>query len=78
MLLDERQEGGSEVRIEFHAAMREAFRAPIIGMMGRFAHLSLPRAREILWRVLEYDDFKAGDVDALPEPVARICASLTR
>ena len=47
MLLDERQERGSEVKIEFHSAMREAFGAPIIRMMGWFAHLSLPRARDI-------------------------------
>ena len=55
MQLDERHEGGSEVRIEFHLEMREAFRAPIIGMMGRFAYLALPRTREIEWRVHEYD-----------------------
>jgi len=76
--LNERQQGVSDFRLEFHAAMRDAFRAPIISMMGRCGHLSLPRAQTVRWKVHEYDELKQADADKIEEPYQKGRAALMR
>ena len=78
MHLNERDHEASEVRLEFHAAMREAFRAPVMTMMGRSAHLSLPPARTVTWKVHEYEEVNVEDAKELGAPFTKGTAVLTR
>ena len=61
ILLSERYEGVSESRMECHDATRQAFWAPVLTMMGRSGHLSLPRARPRKWVV--HDDQSMKPID---------------
>ena len=38
--------------------MRESFRVPVMKMMGRSGHLSLPRARSVKWTVYAHERMK--------------------
>ena len=60
--LDERAAGVTDLKAEFHSAMREAFREPTMSIMGANGHISLPRAQRIGWQV--YDNDMVKNVDA--------------
>ena len=50
MILDERQDRVSELRMQFFKTMRTSFRAPISESMGSCGNISLPRARLVEWK----------------------------
>ena len=67
MVMDERQAVVTEVKSQFHDAMREAFREPISSMMGRSGHISLLRAQFVKWLVDETDVLSAEETAAMGE-----------
>ena len=78
MHLNERDHDASEFRRDFHGAIREAFRAPIITFMGRCPHLSLPRARTVTWKVHDSEELKDEDEEKLGAVFRKGRAVLTR
>ena len=58
MLMDESQEGVSEMKATFAANVRRAMRPPVLRMMGKNSHMSLTSARRGSWSVKLTDKLK--------------------
>ena len=69
--LSERQHDVSAFKMEFHDAMRDAFRRPVLQMMGRSGHLSLPSARSVRWTVYTHERLKLAAVADLGDVFRR-------
>ena len=61
LIMDERQDGVSEMKATFAANLRRAMRPPVVGMMGKNSHIPLTSARRGAWTVTEMDKFKPGE-----------------
>lgn len=66
MIIDERQTGVPEFRVEFEAALRSTMRKPNVDAMGTCGHLSLPRGHVSRWVVDTDTMMRCNDVKDSP------------
>ena len=55
----------TEFKDRFHIAMKTSFREPTMDMMRECGHLSLPRARRVVWQVMDSDKMKEENGNVL-------------
>ena len=56
--LNEEENGVTEFQDRFQSSMKTSFREPTMDMMRECGHLSLPRARRVVWQVMDSDKMK--------------------